>query len=45
MSGKIHKKFRKLNRQLWQTQFTEAINKMSFKKRLKLAWKIIRKDF
>jgi len=45
MSGKVQKKFRKLTKQLWQTQFKDAINKMNFRKRLNLAWKIIRKDF
>lgn len=45
MSEKVHKKFRKLTKQLWQTQFEDAINKMNFKKRLYFAWRIIRGDF
>jgi len=44
MSEKVHKKFRKLTQKLWDMRFIETINKMSFKKRLNLAWRILRKD-
>ena len=34
MSSKVHKKFSKLTKQLWRTQFSESINNMGFRKRL-----------
>lgn len=45
MSHKRAKKFRQQMKKLWDKQFTESINKMNFRQRFNLAWRIIRKDF
>jgi len=45
MNNKQAKKFRKEVKKLWQKEFGGVVNKMNFYKRLKLALRIIRKDF